>query len=92
MLYSTGVEETLCTHCSHRDVCSLKDQYLAAQSAVNEVMVHYGDNAMKRLRDFDWIERVKLKCTHFVAKETMRKETSFEVGGTGGPRFMEDPN
>lgn len=86
-----GVEEFLCTHCSHREVCSLKNQFLAAQSAVNEVMVHYGDNAMKRLRDFDWIKRVKLECTHFIAKQTIRNETSSKVGGIIAPRFTEDP-
>lgn len=86
-----GVEETQCTHCSHREVCSLKKQFLAAQSAVNEVMVHYGDNAMKRLRDFDWIKRVKLECTHFMPKQTMRKETPNEIGGIIAPRFMENP-
>ena len=35
-----GVKETCCTRCSHRDVCQYKEEYLAAQHAVDEVSVH----------------------------------------------------
>lgn len=34
-----GVKETRCTRCSHRDVCQYKSEYLAAQTAVDEVSV-----------------------------------------------------
>lgn len=34
-----GVKETQCTRCGHRDVCSLKEEFLEAQKAVDEVYV-----------------------------------------------------
>lgn len=58
-------EETQCTHCAHREVCSLTKDFLTAQDAVNKVAVGLGGGAMKYLRDFDWIKRVKLECVHF---------------------------
>lgn len=65
-----GVKETCCTRCSHRDVCQYKEEYLAAQHAVDEVSVHLptkDENSarMIRLRDISWIEPVELKCRHF---------------------------
>lgn len=65
-----GVKETCCTRCSHRDVCQYKEEYLAAQHAVDEVSVHLptkDDNSVQsiRLRDIPWIEPVELKCRHF---------------------------
>lgn len=65
-----GVKETCCTRCSHRDVCQYKEEYLAAQHAVDEVSVHLptkDENSarMIRLRDIPWIEPVELKCRHF---------------------------
>lgn len=65
-----GVKETCCTKCSHKDVCQYKEEYLAAQAAVDEVSVHLSakdDNSIRsiRLRDISWIEPVELKCRHF---------------------------
>ena len=65
-----GVKETCCTKCSHKDVCQYKEEYLAAQHAVDEVSVHLptkDDNSARliRLRDISWIEPVELKCRHF---------------------------
>ena len=65
-----GVKETCCTRCSHRDVCQYKEEYLAAQHAMDEVSVHLptkDENSarMIRLRDIPWIEPVELKCRHF---------------------------
>ena len=65
-----GVKETCCTRCSHRDVCQYKEEYLAAQHAVDEVGVHLptkDDSSVRsiRLRDIPWIEPVELKCRHF---------------------------
>ena len=65
-----GVKETCCTRCSHKDVCQYKEEYLAAQHAVDEVSVHLptkDENSARliRLRDISWIEPVELKCRHF---------------------------
>ena len=34
-----GVKETQCTRCGHREVCSLKTEFLKAQKAIDEVYV-----------------------------------------------------
>ena len=70
MVRMFGVKETCCTRCSHRDVCQYKEEYLAAQHAVDEVSVHLptkeeNSARMIRLRDIPWIEPVELKCRHF---------------------------
>lgn len=70
MVRMFGVKETCCTKCSHRDVCQYKEEYLAAQAAVDEVSVNLpsrGDKSIKsiRLRDISWIEPVELKCRYF---------------------------
>lgn len=64
------VKETCCTRCSHRDVCQYKSEYLAAQTAVDEVSVRRpskDDESIRsiRLHDIPWIEPVELKCRYF---------------------------
>ena len=44
-----GVNETQCTYCDHRHVCSYKEQFLAAQKAVDEVSVSIGDGSYIKL-------------------------------------------
>lgn len=77
---SEFVEETLCTNCNHREVCSLTDQYLKAQKAVDDISVTLGHDgnkvSFKRLRDFDWIKRVRLECIHFTPRKVIRRDIS----------------
>ena len=58
-------KETACTSCDHKKVCKLSEEFINAQKAVDDVTVHIGDMSMKRLRDFDYIENVSLKCRHW---------------------------
>ena len=71
-----GVKETQCSHCDHLQVCSYKEQFLAAQKAVDEVRVQIGDSVAKKpLNSFEWIRPVSLECIHFSKqKPTMRSE------------------
>lgn len=69
-----GVKETQCSHCDHLQVCSLKEEFLAAQKKIDDVCVSLGDNKMKYLRDFDWIKSVALECIHFSKKKPTRRE------------------
>lgn len=71
-----GVKETQCSHCDHLQVCSYKEQFLAAQKAVDEVRVQIGDSVAKKpLNSFEWIRPVSLECIHFSKqKPTMRGE------------------
>ena len=57
-------KETACTSCAHREVCKYKEEFLKAQSAVDEVTVHLSDKRFIRLRDIQWISPVGLRCKH----------------------------
>ncbi|BDE87891.1 hypothetical protein CE91St42_23490 [Oscillospiraceae bacterium] len=75
-----GVKETQCTRCSHREVCSLKGEFLAAQEAINEAVLHRerkddGAVSMIRIRDIKYIEPVELCCRHYVRTDRPRQLT-----------------
>jgi hypothetical protein len=64
-------KETCCTSCAHREICSLTEQFLKTQEAVDNVNVTLGDEPnggtrFARLRDIQWISTVKLVCKHFL--------------------------
>ena len=56
----SGVKETQCTHCSHREVCAHKVEFLEAQYTVDRVTVNNG-----YLRDIEWIKPIELSCKYF---------------------------
>ena len=60
----TGCKETACTSCSHREVCKLKEEFLKAQIAVDEVTVTLDEGRFIKLRDINWISAVNLQCKH----------------------------
>lgn len=67
-----GVKETCCTKCAHKEVCQFKEEYLAAQAAVDNVSVNLPAkdehaNRYINLRNIPWIEPVELKCKHFIS-------------------------
>lgn len=62
-----GVKETLCTSCVHREICSKKEEYLAAQTAVDEVFVKKNEMIGDYLRNMTWIRPVQLQCTHYMS-------------------------
>lgn len=51
-----GAKETQCTRCGHREVCSLKTEFLEAQKAIDEVYI----------RDIKYIEQVELRCKNYI--------------------------
>ena len=66
-----GVKETQCTRCEHREVCSLKTEFLEAQKAIDEVYVSRPCEdgkkvSMIRVRDIKHIEPVELRCKHYI--------------------------
>lgn len=70
---SNGVRETPCTSCSHREVCSFKDEFLSAMKAVNEVLVGLPSKdptvaCTIKLREITWIKPVELTCNHYKKK------------------------
>lgn len=64
----TGIKETRCTHCAHRLVCGLKEEYLNAQTAVERVNVSRDDDSFTPLNQIKWIRPVELDCIHFMSK------------------------
>lgn len=71
MVHMFGVKETCCTKCAHKDVCQFKEEYLAAQAAVDNISVNLPvkDERAHRyinLHIIPWIEPVELKCKHFI--------------------------
>lgn len=75
----TGVRETLCTQCSHREVCSNKEEFLSAMQAVNEVSVGLPSKdpnigSYINLRDIKWIKPVELVCIHYIQQVPTTRE------------------
>ncbi len=66
---------TPCAECAHKEVCSLKEKFKAAQTAVNQVTVDLpaepdsNKHAFIHLRDIKWIKPVDLVCVHFSKSE-----------------------
>ena len=92
----SGCKETLCSHCGHLQVCSLKEQFIAAQEAVDNVQVSLGDHTMKDLRSFDWIKPVMLECIHFTKRRPTERDISEQnqthaIISEPGRKFMENP-
>lgn len=57
--------------CGHREVCSLKTEFLEAQKAIDEVYVSRPCEdgkkvSMIRVRDIKHIEPVELRCKHYI--------------------------
>ena len=75
-------KETRCTHCEHLPVCSLKEQFLAAQQAVDGVQVSLGDRSFQSLRNFDWIKPVNLDCVHF-SRKIVKRDTPIQPSISG---------
>ena len=81
-MYS-GVKETLCSHCGHLQVCSLKKEFIAAQQAVDNVCVSLGNRTMKDLRDFDWIKPVAREWGHFAKRQPTARDISAQYQACG---------
>ena len=71
-MFKRSCEETMCTTCTHQDVCSLKGKFLDAQKAVDGLVVYdelpTGLLGQVKLRDIGFIKPVELECVHYVYK------------------------
>ena len=78
-----GLRETSCTRCSHREVCSFKDEFLRALEAVNEVTVNRpakeeNNVSFIKLCDIPWIKPVELICQHYQKCQPVNRNLSKE--------------
>ena len=64
-----GVKETLCTHCTHREVCAYKQDYLDILKAIEDVKVFRdtpdGKIASKRVVCYDFINQISITCKYY---------------------------
>lgn len=65
-------KETLCTRCAHRTVCSLKEEFINAQAAVDRIDVARDDKSIMPLSQIKWIKPIELQCIHFLRLETQK--------------------
>lgn len=66
---NSSTKETCCTHCAHLRVCSLKEELLKMQEAVDNVKIYkQKENGVReiQLSNIDWIKPVNLQCIHFL--------------------------
>lgn len=55
-----AVQETLCTTCIHKDICSLKTEYMSIQNSINKITIP------------DYFKCPKLSCIHYLKTLTLR--------------------
>lgn len=68
----TCVKEALCASCVHCEVCSKKEEYMAAQTAVDNLCFGATDTSTGvYLRNIPWIRQVQLQCTYHMTKSTL---------------------
>lgn len=61
-------DKILCERCSHEKICSLKNEYLAACTAISEVLVPISEGEAKRLCDMTYFYTESLRCQHYIIK------------------------
>ena len=72
----TGSKECLCASCAHLHVCSLKEMFLNAQTAVDNctmseaTITDDGKPAAKMtyIRNIEFIGPIQLKCKHYMKR------------------------
>lgn len=66
---SDGVKETLCTHCTHREVCTYKNDYLDILKAVENATVSRltsdGKITSKKVVHYDFISNISVGCKYY---------------------------
>ena len=66
---SEAVMETMCTTCSHREVCSFKDEYLMVQKEASNMMISredgYDAHSIVPVSSFKWLEPIHIVCKHY---------------------------
>jgi hypothetical protein len=68
---SFGLVHKLCEHCSHAEVCSLKDVLRKARADVDSVIVGIGDREAESLAECDWI-CADIQCKHYTTSTQTR--------------------
>lgn len=83
---SEAVMETQCTTCSHREVCSFKDEYLMVQDRINSMRI-YSDNQdgshnMTPLSSFKWLKPIKIDCKYYNIVLTVSRNDTLSTSDT----------
>ena len=68
-MFDASVKETLCTLCTHRDVCMHKQDYLDILKAVENATVTRdtadGKIASKKVINYDFISGISVGCKYY---------------------------
>lgn len=66
---NTGVKETLCTRCSHREICMYKQDYLDILKAVENATITRdttdGKITSNKVIHQDFIGEIVIKCKYY---------------------------
>lgn len=68
-----GAKETLCTECSHRDICSKKDQYLSIVPKIDDITYSGKNGGIAKLCDSNDFQ-VDLICKHYLKHMIYREK------------------
>lgn len=67
-----GVKEAQCSNCGHLIVCSLKNTFLQAQKAVDDIVICSSeDDGVIRIGDNEGFT-VTVKCNHYIPNTRTR--------------------
>lgn len=64
-MVDTGVKESLCTRCIHKDVCTYKHDYLDIIKAVENTIVTRDTSSVKKAIDYDFIGTIHVSCRYY---------------------------
>lgn len=67
---SDKVKETLCSSCSHREVCAYKQDFFDAIQTIKNMSVIR--SASKKITDYDFISEITINCKYYQAFKTCR--------------------
>lgn len=68
-MFDTGVKETLCTRCIHREVCTYKQDFLDIIEVVENASVTRdtpdGEITSKKVIHYDFVSEISIGCKHY---------------------------
>lgn len=74
---SEAVMETQCTSCSHREVCSFKDEYLMVQKEASNMRIsredEYDRHCMIPVSNFKWLKPIKVECKYYSVVQLVQR-------------------
>lgn len=68
-MFDTGVKETLCTRCAHREVCAYKQDFLDIIKTIENATITRntpdGKSTSKKVVLYDFISEISIGCKYY---------------------------